>query len=110
MANLNQKREFWLQHIDAWQHSGLSRSNYIKTHELSASAFSYYFRCHYLKQSIIHPENTALIPVDVVDKVSKNQRHDPCMTLTTPQGYRIELVSGFDADMLQQLLRVVEAA
>ncbi len=110
MANLNQKREFWLQHIDAWQHSGLSRSDYIKTHELSASAFSYYFRRHYLKQSIIHPEKTALIPVDVVDKVSENERHDACMTLSTPNGYRIDLQSGFDADLLQQLLRVVEAA
>ena len=48
MANLNQKRAFWLQHIDAWQHSGLSRSDDIKTHELSASAFSYYFCRHYL--------------------------------------------------------------
>ena len=32
------------------------------------------------------------------------------MTLTTPQGYRIELVCDFDADLLQQRLKVVEAA
>ena len=46
MANLNQKREFWLQHIDTWQQSGLSRSDYIKTHELSAR---YWNLIHYLK-------------------------------------------------------------
>ena len=108
-----EKREFWLQHIEAWQQSGLSRSDYITIHELSSSQFSYYFRRHYQTSSPIQPdtETAALVPVDVVpEEKPSGESSISCLTLTTPQGYRIELVSGFDPELLRQVIKVVEAA
>ena len=108
-----EKREFWLQHIEAWQQSGLSRSDYITIHELSSSQFSYYFRRHYQTPSSTQPdtEAVALVPVDVVpEEKPSGESSISCLTLTTPQGYRIELLSGFDPELLQQVIKVVEAA
>ena len=106
------KREIWIQHIEAWQESGLSRQEYLKANQLSASQFSYYYRNHFLdKASAQKPSKPVdLVPVRVIEEQPVKQAHDACMTLSTPNGYRIDLQSGFDADLLQQILRVVEAA
>ncbi|PJE79613.1 hypothetical protein CI610_01422 [invertebrate metagenome] len=109
-----EKHKFGLQHIEGWQQSSLSRSAYIIIHELSSNPFSHYFRRHYRKPPPSQPdkETASLIPVYAVPETLSNESFSPCMTLTTPQGYHIELVSDFNPELLQQqqVIKVVEAA
>ncbi|WP_419832276.1 IS66 family insertion sequence element accessory protein TnpA [Endozoicomonas atrinae] len=108
----NHKRNFWIQHIKAWQQSGLSRPEYLKAHHLSASQFSYYYRNHFLEVKQVANDSKAagLVQVQVVEDQPVRANPGACLTLSTPKGYRIELESGFDADLLQKVLRIVEAA
>ncbi len=108
----NHKRNFWIQHIKAWQQSGLSRAEYLKAHQLSASQFSYYYRNHFPEALQVAKDSkpAGLVQVQVIEDQPVRTTHAPCLTLSTPKGYRIELESGFDADLLQKVLRVVEAA
>ena len=108
----NHKRNFWIQHIKAWQQSGLSRTEYLKAHQLSASQVSYYYRNHFPEavQVVKDYKPTELVQVQVVEDQHVLANPGACLTLSTPKGYRIELESGFDADLLQKVLRIVEAA
>ena len=45
-----QKREYWKRHIDSWQESGLSQSQYCRQHDLKDHLFFYW------KRRIVKPD------------------------------------------------------
>ena len=40
--NRQEKHHFWQAHIDSWQKSGLSQTEYTRQHKLSVKSFAYY--------------------------------------------------------------------
>ena len=41
-----QKHQYWLNHIEAWQASDLSQTEYARRHNLSPKTFNYHKRRH----------------------------------------------------------------
>ena len=109
---MSAKRDFWFQHIKAWQVSDLSQAEYVRQHNLSAKSFGYYRRRYFQSKSAEMDESkrTSLLPVQLDDKSEPLAENQGSIFLTTPDGYRIELSSGFNADTLQRVLQVLEAA
>ena len=59
-----QKRQYWLNHIEAWQDSDLSQIEYARRHNLSVKTFQYHKR----QQSLLTPASKpaqAVVPVVV---------------------------------------------
>ena len=117
MANQNQKREYWFHHIKQWQESGISRSDYLKKHDLSASSFGYFLKRYTSKPEEVPAKASqpSLMPIDVIPEPAQfsapeQQPINDAFIVTTPNGYRIELPSGFDLQSLQQIIRMVQPA
>jgi hypothetical protein len=109
---MSEKRDFWFQHINAWQVSDLSQAEYVRQHNLSAKSFGYYRRRYFQSQpaEIADPGHSPLLPVQLEDESDIQSEHRNCIILTTPNSYRIELPYGFDTATLQRVIRVLEAA
>jgi len=98
----DKKRRFWKTHIERWNHSGLTQFGYCQTNGLKPHQFTYWKKR--LNQpgtgvSFVPLQLTGNLPVPV-QKSSFN--------LFTPNGYRIEVGSGFDPATLRQLIGVVK--
>ena len=108
---MSAKRDLWFQHINAWQESELSQAEYVRQHNLSAKSFGYYRRRYFKSQhaQMAKPKITSLLPVQLEDESEPLAEEQSSILLTTPRGYRIELSSGFNADALQRVIRVLEA-
>jgi len=109
---MSAKRDLWFQHINTWQESDVSQAEYVRQHNLSAKSFGYYRRRYFQSQSaeMAVPKRTPLLPVQLEDESETLSENQGSIFLTTPRGYRIELSSGFNADTLQRVLQVLEAA
>ena len=55
-------RQFWLDHIAQWKHSGLSKANYCQLHELNAGSF---YNCSHPLRSNDKATGTAKTAVGV---------------------------------------------
>jgi hypothetical protein len=109
---MSAKRDLWFQHINAWQESDLSQAEYVRQHNLSPKSFGYYRRRYFQSQPVEMDvsQNTSLLPVQLEDESETLSENQGSIFLITPRGYRIELSSGFNADTLQRVLQVLEAA
>ncbi len=110
---MSTKRQFWFQHIEAWQQSQLSQSEYARQHGLSIKSFSYYRRRFVQEHQQSQQEpSVPLLPVSVVpeEPVGSPAQTVPGITLSSPGGFRIELAPGFDSQALQAVLQLLEAA
>jgi hypothetical protein len=90
----------WINHIGAWQRSGLSQAAYCRQHELNAKSFS--GRLSEYRAQGISPL-PALIPVQV--KVDEQQLSLTHALVLTVQGCRLELPPTVSAQWLAELLR-----
>jgi hypothetical protein len=88
----------WLDHIEAWQSSGLTQSVYCRQHDLNTHTFAARLS-EYRKHRAMSPP--ALIPVQVQSLAPPAER----LVLHGSQGYRLELPSTVDAAWLAELLR-----
>lgn len=95
---LAEKRRFWNGHIEGWQDSGLTQTDYCRQHNLIHHRFTYW------KRRIVKPQEA---PVSLV-RVNMANFHTHANTsplrLVTDNAYRIEIDRGFDPVALQQLL------
>jgi hypothetical protein len=88
----------WLNHIEAWQGSGLTQSAYCRQQGLNTHTFAARLS-EYRKHRPSSPP--ALIPVQVQNLAPPAER----LVLHGSQDYRLELPSTVDAAWLAELLR-----
>ena len=88
----------WLDHIEAWQSSGIKQSAYCRQHGLNSRTFAARLS-DYRKSQEASP--LALIPVQVQDAVPPAER----LVLQCRQGHRLELPLTVSAVWLAELLR-----
>lgn len=88
-----QKRTHWQSHIDNWQQSGVSQTEYYKQHGLKLANFGYW-RTRLNKPK--RPHN--LIPVDLVTNAQAR--------LSLPNGIRLEV----PVNTLEEVLPLVHRA
>ncbi|WOG26811.1 IS66 family insertion sequence element accessory protein TnpA [Endozoicomonas sp. 8E] len=99
-----QKQQYWKDHIEAWQNSGLSQAEYVRRNGLPIKTFGYHKR---RLQSAPKPQQT-LVPVKVDNNDTYQvQTPESGISLVTPRGFTVALASDFDVACLQRLLQVI---
>jgi hypothetical protein len=98
-----QKREYWKRHIDSWQTSGLSQSEYCRQHDLKDHLFFYW------KRRIVKPETTAKFVSLNLGSISEKGVPQPAcpLRLVVSNGLKVEVDAGFDPQLLRQLIIAV---
>jgi hypothetical protein len=97
---LKQKRDLWKRHIESWEASGLSQSEYCRCHNLS------YHRFIYWKKRFVPAETaTKFVPLNLRPFSDTRAWETGCgLRLILSDGYTIEINPGFDPRLLQQLI------
>jgi hypothetical protein len=97
MAN-RQTSEFWQQHLDAWQRSGLTQVAYCASHGLRIKSFG---RWRTKTRAAAQAGNSllTLIPISVAAPVSVG-----VVQIHSPGGWRVELPA-VSATLLADILR-----
>jgi len=97
------KAQFWEGHIQAWRESGLSQSEYCRRNELIRHRFWYWRRR--IQQA--GKESISFVPVALRSSPVAPALPLTSVSVTTPNGYRIELESGFDPDLIGRLMHSI---
>ena len=97
---LEQKRNYWKQQIDSWQQTGLSQTEYCRRHNLKHHQLVYW------KKRFLKTETAvtfaALQLDDLLDIPGQPQRESLCLIINDQ--FKVEIRSGFDAQLLRQLI------
>lgn len=98
------KASLWQQHIEGWETSGLTQGIYCQQHAISLASFGYWrTRLKRMQSNNTGGEIEPLfLPVQLM-----STRHDPLLTLRTPQNVSIDVSSGFDPQLLKEVLQVL---
>jgi hypothetical protein len=89
----------WLQHIEAWQQSGLPQTTYCQQKAINVRTFSARL-CEYRKTQAAEPQ--ALIPVRMAHSVSE------AIILRHVKGHQVNLPMSLSAVWLAELLRCLD--
>ena len=89
----------WLQHIEAWQQSGLPQATYCQQQAINFRTFSARL-CEYRKIPVA--ESQALIPVRIAPSVSE------AIILRHAKGHQVDLPASLSAAWLAELLRCLD--
>ena len=97
---LEQKRSFWKQHIDSWQQTGLTQTEYCRQHNLKHHQLVYW-----RKRLPKTETDVSFVPLkleDLLDLPAPQQQ--AALTLVVNNQFKIEIRAGFDAQLLRQLI------
>jgi hypothetical protein len=99
------KREHWSSHIERWQESGLSQSQYCKEHGLRDHQFTYW------KKRMVQTETAAKFVSLNLSSFTNKQPPQPGSSLrvVVSNGLKVEVEAGFDPHLLGQLIIALRA-
>ena len=98
-----QKRAFWVTHVEQWQSSELSQSAYCRHNDLKAHLF-FYWRRRILELS----PDVSFVPLALpVNRVDNHRASD--VRIVTPNGFTIEIGNCDGPGALRQLIAIVAA-
>ncbi len=96
-----QKAQYWEGHIQAWQGTGLSQAAYCRKNDLVRHRFWYWLK----RIDSLPPKGVSFVPVALPpDRIDRAPR---TVSVITPNGYRIELGSSFDPNLVGQLMHTI---
>ena len=97
---LEQKRTYWKQHIDGWQETGLSQTEYCRRHNLKHHQLVYW------KKRFLKTETgVSFVPLKLEDLLDLPAPADRAsLFLVINDHFKIEISAGFDAQLLRQLI------
>jgi hypothetical protein len=97
---LEQLRSFWKQHIDSWQATGLTQTEYCRRHDLKHHQLVYWKK-RFLKSET----NVSFVPFKLADLLDiPSQPTQAFLSLVINHHFRIEIRAGFDAQLLRQVI------
>ncbi len=102
MAGRQQRRRQWERQIARWRASGVSMAAYCRRHGLSYWTFVRWHRR--LEQAIASASPLTLIPVVAPTP------NGSVITIRLPDGVGIEVERGFDAAVLNAVVRALQVA
>ena len=105
MKNTESQKFSWTQHIDSWKQSTLSQNAYCRSHNLSASQFSYWKHKLQGDHNGLPPIASAFVPVNV-EVPPSNEKRSSSLVLTLPNGCAL---SGWTKDDLPFAKQLIEA-
>lgn len=97
---LEQKRSYWKQHIDSWQETGLTQSEYCRRNNLKHHQLVYW------KKRFLKTETDAsFVALRFEDLLEVPNRPDQAsLSLVINDHFKVEIRAGFDAQLLRQLI------
>ena len=97
---IEQKRTYWKQHIDSWQETGLSQSEYCRRNNLKHHQLVYW------KKRFLKTETgVSFVPVKIEDLLDMPTQPDRAsLFLVINDLFKVEIRPGFDAQLLRQLI------
>lgn len=97
---LEQKRTYWKRHIDSWQETGLSQSEYCRRHNLKHHQLVYW------KKRFLKTETeVSFVPLKLEDLLDIPARQDQAsLTLVINNQFKVDIRAGFDVQLLRQLI------
>ena len=97
------KREYWRSHIERWQESGSSQTEYCREHGLKDHQFTYW------KKRIVQTEAEGkLVSLKLSSFTNKQPPQPGCpLRVVVSNGLKVEVEAGFDPDLLGQLIIVL---
>jgi hypothetical protein len=97
---LEQKRTYWKQHIESWQETGLTQTEYCRRHNLKHHQLVYWKK-RFLKTET----DVSFVPVKLEDLLDiPPQPERASLSLVVNNHFKIEIRAGFDAQLLRQLI------
>lgn len=107
-TSLKTKRIDWDAHLDRWQAMGISQTAYCRQYTLSLSQFSYW-KCKRLGRSSptakAAPSHSGFVPVQLADTTEPTS--STTLSLTLPNGYRIDGIAQDTLGIAQHLVKAV---
>jgi hypothetical protein len=91
----------WLQHIEAWQRSGLLQAEYCAEQQLNARTFTARLSDY---RKLPQLDSTALVPVQIKPAAAE------AIVFTHAQGHRLELPASVSASWAAELLRCLASS
>lgn len=102
---LEQKRSYWSTHINSWQASRLSQSQYCRSHELKFHQFVYWRRK--LAPKPAAAVRLVQVPTAAVAFASGCGPRSAALRVALTADLSIEVSPGFDPSTLKQLVRAL---
>jgi hypothetical protein len=97
---LEQKRIYWKQHIESWQETGLSQTEYCRRHKLKHHQLVYW-----KKRFSKSEAGVSFVPIKLDDLMDIPAHPDhAALRLLINDHLKIEIRHGFDAQLLRQLI------
>jgi len=97
---LEQKRIYWKQHIDRWQETGITQTEYCRRHKLKHHQLVYW------KKRFLETETDAsFVALKFEDLLGIPTRSDHAsLSLVINDHFKVDIRPGFDVQLLQQLI------
>jgi len=107
-----QGRSYWVEHIETWRASGVSRTEYCKINGLSRKTLGWWiWRLDQEQREPPAPEAPRFLPVELSEAVLAGpEAADPVdqrIEITLPGGVAVRVGRGFDAEALHRVLTVL---
>ena len=106
------KQTRWLDLVRRWQRSQLTVRQFCQRHQLSEASFYSWRRVLHERGLLDEPPQTANSPAEPPPFVKlttlDDQRRASIVEVVLKQQRRLRLRPGFDADMVRQLVRLLE--
>ena len=104
-----QGRSYWVDHIEAWRASGMSRAEYCQTHGLSRKTFGWWtWRLDQERPASSAREAPRFVPVELTEPApSSPGLADERIEIASPGGVAVRVGSEFDAAALHRVLTVL---
>jgi hypothetical protein len=99
--NPKAKVQYWESHIQAWQKTDLSQSEYCRKNKLKSNRFWYW------RKRIERPKKKDITFVPLSLSSGRISPASRTVRVIIPNGYRIELEDGFDPDTIRQLIHTI---
>lgn len=98
-----EKRKKWKKHLEAWEESGITQTEYCRIHGLSIHQFTYW-KSHL----IIKNGSNSLVPIQISPEIFQSKSISRSqLRLNMENGFQIEIENGFDPSFLTVLIRTV---
>ena len=97
-------RERWFDRIEHCKQSGLSQKAFCEQHQIGIASFRRW-RAIYTDEGQAKARPANLLPVNIIAAAS-----GPSLALHFGDELRLEILSGFDAAMLQQVVHVLRTS
>jgi len=102
----DRKRRKWKKHLELWEESGITQTEYCRIHGLSACQFTYW-KSQFKKKAAA---TNSLVPIQINPNLfqSKADGTSP-LRLNIENGLQIEIENDFDPSLLTALIRTVRS-